>query len=88
MSIPIPVPSTINTIVITGIYATLVNEWNGGAWVNDDDETLYEITYNVTDNDVILGQGKITLRASELPTTKPELNALIPLVEARVASDF
>ena len=88
MSIPIPTPHTINTIVITGVNAKLENLWNGGSWVLDEDETLYEIRYNVTDNEIILGQGVLLFRASELPTTKPELNALIPLIEAKVLADY
>ena len=88
MSIPIPTPQTINTIVITAINIGIANTWNGAAWVVDPDANQYDISYNVTDNGIILGRGAVRVLASDIPTTKPDLAAIIPIVEAKVASEF
>ena len=88
MSIPIPTPQTINTIVIRNINVTVANSWNGVAWVIDEDGTTYDINYNVTDNGVIMGRGSVRVLASAIPTTKPEFAALLPILEAKVATEF
>ena len=88
MSIPIPAPTLINTIVITSIVAVPHNEWNGVAWVQDDDKTMYTINYNTTANGIIQGRGVLHIEAVDIPATKPDYDALQTIVEAEVAAQF
>jgi hypothetical protein len=88
MSIPIPGPIFINTIVITSIVAVPFNEWNGVTWIQDDTKTEYVVYYNVTAGETVQGNGSITLSAADVPGVEPDLNALVAAVESKVAAQY